>query len=112
MLADLAMGFQMILDPVVVGVALLGLLAGIFVGALPGLTATMAVAVLAPFTFVMDTLIGLPFLLGAYKGVIYAGSIPAILINTPGTAAAAATAADGNAMARSGRAREALEISL
>lgn len=112
MLADLATGFQMILDPVVVGVALLGLLSGIFVGALPGLTATMAVAVLAPFTFVMDTLIGLPFLLGVYKGAIYAGSIPAILINTPGTAAAAATAADGNAMARSGRAREALEISL
>jgi len=112
MLADIATGFQMILDPVVIGVALLGLLSGIFVGALPGLTATMAVAVLAPFTFVMDTLIGLPFLLGVYKGAIYAGSIPAILINTPGTAAAAATAADGNAMARSGRAREALEISL
>lgn len=112
MLADLATGFQMILDPVVIGVALLGLLSGIFVGALPGLTATMAVAVLAPFTFVMDTMVGLPFLLGVYKGAIYAGSIPAILINTPGTAAAAATAADGNAMARSGRAREALEISL
>jgi putative tricarboxylic transport membrane protein len=72
----------------------------------------MAVAVLAPFTFVMDALIGLPFLLGVYKGAIYAGSIPAILINTPGTAAAAATAADGNAMARSGQARQALEISL
>ncbi|KAA9008132.1 tripartite tricarboxylate transporter permease [Histidinibacterium aquaticum] len=112
MLADLASGFQLILDPVVIGVALIGLLAGLFVGALPGLTATMAVAVLAPFTFIMEPLIGLPFLLGVYKGAIYAGSIPAILINTPGTAAAAATAADGNAMARSGRAREALEISL
>lgn len=112
MLADLAAGFSLILDPAVIGVALAGLLAGILVGGLPGLTATMAVAVLAPFTFMMDTLIGLPFLLGVYKGAIYAGSIPAILINTPGTAAAAATAADGNAMARSGRARQALEISL
>lgn len=112
MLADLAAGFALLLDPTVIGVALLGLLAGIVVGALPGLTATMAVAVLAPFTFVMETLVGLPFLLGVYKGAIYAGSIPAILINTPGTAAAAATAADGNAMARSGRARLALEISL
>lgn len=112
MLADLASGFSLILDPAVIVTALAGLLAGILVGGLPGLTATMAVAVLAPFTFMMDTLIGLPFLLGVYKGAIYAGSIPAILINTPGTAAAAATAADGNAMARSGRARQALQISL
>lgn len=112
MLADLAGGFATLLDPVVIAVAFLGLIAGIVVGALPGLTATMAVAVLAPFTFVMEAMVGLPFLLGVYKGAIYAGSIPAILINTPGTAAAAATAADGNAMARSGRARQALEISL
>ena len=112
MLGELAAGFSQILDPAVIAAALAGLLAGIIVGGLPGLTATMAVAVLAPFTFLMEPLIGLPFLLGVYKGAIYAGSIPAILINTPGTAAAAATAADGNAMARSGRARQALEISL
>lgn len=112
MLADLASGFALLMDPFVLLTALLGLLAGIVVGGLPGLTATMAVAILAPFTFTMDTLIGLPFLLGVYKGAIYAGSIPAILINTPGTAAAAATAADGHAMARAGKGRQALEISL
>lgn len=112
MLADLASGFAALLDPMVIGFAFTGLVGGIIVGSLPGLTATMAVAVLAPFTFTMDALVGLPFLLGVYKGAIYAGSIPAILINTPGTAAAAATAADGNAMARSGKARMALEISL
>ncbi|MFK7837552.1 MAG: tripartite tricarboxylate transporter permease [Sulfitobacter sp.] len=112
MLADLASGFALLLDPAVILVAFVGLLAGIVVGGLPGLTATMAVAVLAPFTFMMDTLIGLPFLLGVYKGAIYAGSIPAILINTPGTAAAAATAADGHAMAQTGKGRQALEISL
>ena len=112
MVGELAAGFSQILDPAVIAAALVGLLAGIIVGGLPGLTATMAVAVLAPFTFLMEPLIGLPFLLGVYKGAIYAGSIPAILINTPGTAAAAATAADGNAMARTGRARQALEISL
>ena len=105
-------GFALLMDPAIIAVAFAGLVAGIVVGALPGLTATMAIAVLAPFTFFMDTLIGLPFLLGAYKGAIYAGSIPAILINTPGTAASAATALDGNAMARSGRARLALQISL
>ncbi|MFK7762967.1 MAG: tripartite tricarboxylate transporter permease [Roseobacter sp.] len=112
MLADLASGFAMLMDPLVLLTALVGLLAGIVVGGLPGLTATMAVAILAPFTFMMDTLIGLPFLLGVYKGAIYAGSIPAILINTPGTAAAAATAADGHAMSRAGKGRQALEISL
>lgn len=112
MLEHIASGFVLLLDPVILAVALLGLVAGITVGALPGLTATMAVAILAPFTFFMETLIGLPFLLGAYKGAIYAGSIPAILINTPGTAAAAATAMDGNALARNGKAKLALQISL
>lgn len=105
-------GFLTLADPVVILVAFAGLVAGVVVGALPGLTATMAVAVLAPFTFFMETLIGIPFLLAAYKGAIYAGSIPAVLLNTPGTAAAAATAIDGNVMARQGRAKLALQISL
>ncbi|SFM18818.1 tripartite tricarboxylate transporter permease [Marinobacter zhejiangensis] len=89
-----------------------GLAGGVLIGALPGLTATMAVAVLAPFTFFMDATIGIPFLLGIYKGAIYGGSIPAILINTPGTAAAAATARDGYALTCQGKSRKALELSL
>ncbi|MCH4812685.1 tripartite tricarboxylate transporter permease [Vreelandella neptunia] len=89
-----------------------GLAGGILIGALPGLTATMAVAVLAPFTFFMDATIGIPFLLGIYKGAIYGGSIPAILVNTPGTAAAAATAKDGYALTQQGKSRKALELSL
>nr|WP_267963562.1 tripartite tricarboxylate transporter permease [Halomonas sp. MCCC 1A11062] len=89
-----------------------GLAGGILIGALPGLTATMAVAVLAPFTFFMEASIGIPFLLGIYKGAIYGGSIPAILVNTPGTAAAAATARDGYAMTLQGNSRKALELSL
>jgi putative tricarboxylic transport membrane protein len=92
--------------------ALVGVVAGIVVGALPGLTATMAVAILSPFTFFMEAAVGIPFLLGVYKGAIYGGSIPAVLINTPGTAAAAATCLDGNALARKGEARRGLEISL
>ncbi|APX95071.1 hypothetical protein BWR19_16200 [Halomonas sp. 1513] len=89
-----------------------GLAGGILIGALPGLTATMAVAVLAPFTFFMEATIGIPFLLGIYKGAIYGGSIPAILVNTPGTAAAAATARDGYALTQQGKSRKALELSL
>jgi len=105
-------GLAVVADPFAVGAALVGLAAGMVVGALPGLTATMAVAVLAPFTFFMEATIGIPFLLGIYKGAIYGGSIPAITINTPGTAAAAATAIDGAALARAGAGRKALEMSL
>ncbi|MEO3427444.1 tripartite tricarboxylate transporter permease [Pelagibius sp. CAU 1746] len=105
-------GLELIANPVSIGAALAGLAAGILVGGLPGLTATMAVAVLAPFTFLMDATIGIPFLLGVYKGAIYGGSIPAIVINTPGTAAAAATAIDGHILAKRGQARRALEMSL
>lgn len=105
-------GLSLIANPISIGAALFGLAAGILVGGLPGLTATMAVAVLAPFTFFMEATVGIPFLLGVYKGAIYGGSIPAIMINTPGTAAAAATAIDGHIMAKRGEARRALEMSL
>lgn len=112
MLANLLDGLVYVASLWSIGAALSGLAAGIVIGAIPGLTATMAVAVLTPFTFFMDATIGIPFLLGIYKGAIYGGSIPAILINTPGTAAAAATALDGNVLARRGEGRRALEISL
>ena len=105
-------GFGLIMNPASLAAIALGLLAGIVVGALPGLSATMAVALLSPFTFFIAPEIGIPFLLGLFKAAIYAGSIPAITINTPGTAAAAATALDGHVLARSGKARKALEMSL
>ncbi|QVQ50052.1 tripartite tricarboxylate transporter permease [Spiractinospora alimapuensis] len=89
-----------------------GVVAGVAVGALPGLTATMAVAILLPFTFALDPLPGMMLLLGIYSGAVYAGSIPAILLRLPGTPAAAATVADGHAMARQGRAGEALTIAV
>lgn len=112
MLERLLEGFLYIASVWSIGAALLGLAAGIVVGALPGLTATMAVAVLTPFTFFMEASIGISFLLGIYKGAIYGGSIPAILINTPGTAASAATAIDGSILAQKGHGRRALEMSL
>lgn len=105
-------GLSMLASPLTLVAAVAGLAGGIVVGAMPGLTATMAVAVLAPFTFFMEAAIGIPFLLGIYKGAIYGGSIPAIAVNTPGTAAAAATARDGYALTRSGQGRKALEMSL
>lgn len=108
----LGAGFSLILNGPSLLAILLGLLVGIVVGALPGLSATMAVALLSPFTFFMPPQVGIPFLLGLFKAAIYAGSIPAITINTPGTAAAAAVALDGHALASQGQARKALEMSL
>lgn len=88
--------------------ALMGTVVGITVGALPGFTPTMGIAVLIPITYSMDPTTALVFLGAIYCGSMYGGSISAILINTPGTAAAAATAMDGYAMTRHGRPHEAL----
>ena len=81
---------------------------GIIVGALPGFTATMGIAILIPLTYTWNASTALIFLGAIYCGSMYGGSISAILINTPGTAAAAATAMDGYAMTRHGRPHEAL----
>lgn len=84
---------------------------GVVFGALPGLTAPMAIAVMLPLTYSMEPSVGLALLLGAYCGVGYGGAIPAILLNIPGTPAAVMTAIDGNAMARRGQAGKALALS-
>ena len=74
---------------------ILGVFMGIIFGALPGLTATMGLALLVPFTFTMSPAAGLIMLGGIYVGAMYGDSIPAVLINTPGTPAAIATTLDG-----------------
>lgn len=91
---------------------IIGTVAGVVVGAMPGLTATMAVGLLVPFTYTMDPVLGLMLLGGIYAGAMYGGSIPAILLNTPGTPAAVATAIEGYAMSRQGRGRLALKTSV
>ena len=90
----------------------MGLAVGIVFGALPGLTATMGVALFLPVTFGLEPLYGLLLLLGIYCGGIYGGSITAILIKTPGTPASAATILDGYTMAQNGHAGKALDIAL
>ena len=77
--------FMMLLDPVIILSIFAGVAAGLFVGAMPGLTATMALAVLLPFTFTLPPLHGLVALGAVYMGAIYGGSFAAILVNTPGT---------------------------
>lgn len=85
-----------------------GTLMGIIFGALPGLTATMGLALLVPFTFTMAPASGLIMLAGIYVGSMYGDAIPAILINTPGTPAAIATTFDGYPLAKKGMAQHGL----
>ncbi len=82
--------------------ALVGVVLGTVIGALPGLSATMAIAVLVPFTFAMDPASGLIMLGAIYTGAIYGGAYAAILVNTPGTPSAIATTFDGYPMAKRG----------
>jgi len=82
--------------------AIAGVALGTVIGALPGLSATMAIAILVPFTFTMDPASALIMLGAIYTGAIYGGALSAILINTPGTPSAIATTFDGYPMAKRG----------
>jgi len=94
----------------VLGFLLAGVALGAVFGALPGLTATMGVAVLTPLTFWVSAEQGLAMLLGIYCGAIPTGGIPAILINVPGTPASIAACWDGYPLAQQGRAGLALGV--
>ncbi|MBZ9568560.1 tripartite tricarboxylate transporter permease [Modicisalibacter tunisiensis] len=97
------LSFMMVaFSPINFLLAVLGVAAGIFIEALPGLSATMAVAVLVPVTFGMPPEAALIMLGAIYTGAIYGGSYAAILVNTPGTPAAIATTFDGYPMAQRG----------
>lgn len=63
----------------------IGVIAGIVVGAMPGLSATMAISVLVPFTFGLEPLVALGLMAGIYNGAMYGGAIPAVLLRIPGT---------------------------
>ncbi len=87
-----------------------GTASGIVIGAIPGLTATMAVALLIPVTFGMDPVVGLALMGGVYSGGMYGGAISSVLLSTPGTPAAAATAFDGYPMTRKGEGGKAIAV--
>ncbi|MGF1760635.1 tripartite tricarboxylate transporter permease [Photobacterium sagamiensis] len=89
-----------------------GTLIGIFFGAIPGMTATLAVAVCLPLTYSLDLINGLALLLGLYVGGISGGLVPAILLNIPGTPSSITTTFDGYPMAKKGEGERALKISV
>lgn len=97
-----------LMNPAVLGAIALGTFGGLIIGALPGLTATMGVALLIPLTFGMAPVMGINMLIGIYIGGIYGGCVSSILLRTPGTPASAATVLDGYPMAQKGRAGAAL----
>jgi len=99
------------LTPIKIALMVGGAIGGILLGAAPGLSPTMAVALLVPFTFHMDPTDGLILLGAVYTAAVAGGSITAILINIPGAPANIATMFDGHAMAKNGKAEKALYLS-
>ena len=104
------MGFGVALEPVNLTFIGLGQLVGVSIGVLPGINASMAVAVLLPLTFGLSPEASLLFLSGIYMGAMFGGSITSILLRVPGTSTAAVIALDGYEMTRQGRAGLALGI--
>ena len=95
-----------VLQPLNLLVVACGVSAGVLVGALPGLSSTLGLALLIPVTYGLDPVAAFLLLGGMYAGSVYGGSITAILINVPGTPSSAATCLDGYPMTVKGRAGE------
>ena len=109
---ELAIAWKALTTTWAIPAAFFGVIWGIIGGALPGISPSIAMALLLPFTYGMEPVTAIVMLASVYVGAEYGGSIPAILIRTPGTNAAAATVIDGFEMHRQGRGGEALGISL
>lgn len=103
-------GFANILNPQTLALAAAACLGGLIIGALPGLTATMGLALLTTMTLHMEAFDAILILICTYVLAIYGGSRSAILLNIPGTPSSAATALDGYVLARQGRAGEAMGL--
>ena len=110
MLDQLLIGLGALADPVMLGAIAIGVIGGVVIGVLPGLTSTLGVALLIPVTFSMPPQAGLAMLGGIYVASTYSGAITAILLNIPGTPAAVATLLDGNPMSTKGQPTRALAL--
>lgn len=105
-------GLNDALSPLNLLFILAGVTIGQIVGAIPGIGPVMVMAIAIPFTFVLSPLVAISFLIGINKGGLFGGAIPAILINTPGTPDAAATALDGYPLAQQGKPKKAMRMAL
>lgn len=109
-MSSIIQGFLYVLHPFHFPFLLLGVVGGIIVGALPGLTGSVGIILLLPFVYYLDVSTAMVMLCGMFCGAIYGGSISAILISTPGTPSAAATVLDGYPLAQKGEAGKAIGI--
>src|SRR3954463_12752198 len=109
-LADLGAAYLSFMNPLTLAYGLGGAFVGIIMGILPGLSATLAIALLTTLTIKLQTNDAILVLICSYVGALYGGSRTAILLNIPGTAANAASCADGYALARRGEAGRAIGI--
>ena len=105
-----AVSFSLVATPEIILSIAAGVLGGMFIGAIPGLTSTMAIALLVPVTFGMNPVHGLSMLMGVYCGAISGGLVAACLLNIPGTPSSAATCLDAFPMSRKGQAPRALGL--
>lgn len=99
-------------SPTSLALLVLGTLLGLILGAIPGISSTMALAILMPMTFAMDTGTAILFLMAIFMSSVYGGSVSAILIRLPGTPASIFTQIDGYPMTRAGRGGQALNYAL
>ena len=104
--------FTVITDPKLVALLFLGVLGGMYIGAIPGLSGTMAASLLISFTYSWDVLPALAVMVGVHVGAVYGGSRSAILLNIPGAPAAIATAMEGYPLAKKGQAAKAIGITV
>ena len=111
-LAQLGAGIVSVCQPVSLLFMIAGVAIGIVFGSIPGLSASMAVALMLPLTFSMEASLGMNTLVAVYIGGISGGLISAILLNMPGTASSIATTFDGYPMAQKGEAMKALGVGI
>src|SRR5487761_1622052 len=109
--AAMIAGLHALLDPSVILLLLIGMLAGTFVGVVPGLGGAVLLTMLLPFLYGLNVVQGLALMVSAHASIYFAGSITAILLNTPGAPESAPTTIDGYQMTRKGQAARALGIS-
>lgn len=109
-ISTLASGLNVFTQPVVLIYMAFGVLFGMYGGAMPGISATMAISLMVSFTYSWDVAPALGIIIGCYVGAVYGGSRSAILLNVPGTPAALATTFDGYPLAMKGKAAKALGV--
>lgn len=105
-------GFEIVFKPATFLLILFGNLLGTIFGSLPGISASMAIALCVPFTYVMSPVVAISFLVAVYCSSVTGGGITAILFKIPGTPSSAPTTFDGYPMAQKGKTAEALGISI